>query len=218
MLRFDVSSSCCSAIFAVGSNSPTAIGCFSCCCIDGFHRSFRRWRSSGRKPLCVGTAPAPSLLELEITSAGRASAHRAGVVSSNPKDERRERALGCPAHSGRAAQAIGFNVAQFERRQVHDQGSRAGAGALPEKPRTAQADAAVGGGAPFSRGASRAPQLDGRSRGAQAIWPGIAVRRMASLRSPLALGILAAKQDVGGPNKRGNDGGSGRVICARGGR
>ena len=34
MLRFD-SSSCCSALYAVGSNSPTAIGCSSRCCIDG---------------------------------------------------------------------------------------------------------------------------------------------------------------------------------------
>src|SRR5207244_12615885 len=34
------------------------IACSWSCCVDGFHRSSRPSRSSGRRPLCAGTGPA----------------------------------------------------------------------------------------------------------------------------------------------------------------
>ena len=94
MLRFDSRSPCCSAIRAVGLSSPTAIGCSSCCCIDGFHPS--------ASPLIC---PAPELLVLAprgfpplvgVGNRGGGEVLRFSWSSASG-DERRERALGCRA-------------------------------------------------------------------------------------------------------------------------
>src|SRR5438445_10022705 len=42
----------------VASSSQMGIACSWSCCIDGFHRSSRPSRSSGRRPLCAGIGPA----------------------------------------------------------------------------------------------------------------------------------------------------------------
>ena len=63
------------------------------------------------------------LLALEISLHGRPAANRRRIAGVDPADERRQSALGCAAHSWRAAQARVCGGA-VDRRQVHGQEKR----------------------------------------------------------------------------------------------